>query len=115
MELNDEKFREICERLYKYNGLLNDDEIIKSVIESKTKDDIKKIFKNKEISDIDNILIELLKSEFINIALNSFKLEGNVLNDSFEKSENDRSLIYSLLSNEEYSVNRDYCDKLDEL
>jgi len=114
-DLNDEKFREICERLYKYNGLLNDDEIIKSVIESKTKDDIKKIFKNKEISDIDNILIELLKSEFINIALNSFKLEGNVLNDSFEKSENDRSLIYSLLSNEEYSVNRDYCDKLDEL
>ena len=60
-------------------------------------------------------MIELLKSEFINIALKSFKLEGNLANDFFDESENARSHIYSFLSNEEYSVNRDYCDKLDEL
>ena len=111
-DLDDETFREICAKLYKYNGLLNDDQKIKAIIESKTDDDIKKILNNKEITDIDDILIKLLKSEFITIALNSFKLEGNLANDFFDENENARYHIYSIISNEEYSVNRDYCDKL---
>ena len=114
-DLDDEKFREICASLYKYNGQLNDEKIIKSIIESKTEVDIMKIINNKKINDIEKILINLFSSEFIKLVLNSFKLEGNIGNYIFDESENARSHNYSLLSNEEYSVNRDYCDKLNEL
>ena len=113
-DLKDEEFRKICANLYKYDGLLDNAQKVEEIIKAKEESDIIKIFNNNNIKDIEKILIRLLKSEFITLACSSFNLKGKLANDFYD-SEKARSHNYSLLYNVEYSINRNYCDKLDNL
>ena len=114
-DLEDEQFRNNCADLYNYNGVLNDKKYIKLIIESKTEKDAIKTLKDIQLTDIEILLIKVLNSNFLKLALKSFKLNDYFINDTFEEGGKARLNIYSLFSNDEYYVERNYCDKLDNL
>ena len=118
-EFNNEIFRKICANLYNYNGVLNDPIIIALIIESENDEDVQQqLLMNKieQLSELEKNLVRLLRSDFMKLVLKSFNIKSSdLINDSFEEDGNARCRVCDLFYNEEYHINTNYCDKLDDL
>ena len=113
-ELKNEEFREVCANLYNYKGPLTEN--INNIINSdKDIENLNKIY-NKDNDKINLLLIQLLKSDFTEILGESFPITDCLNNEDCYEEGNSRGHFNELLfSNEEFSIERDYDDKLDKL
>ena len=95
-ELDSNDFREICAGLYNYDNKKSSQE--KNLILGKY--------------DLKSILDDLMDSEISKLLLKYFVLDKNNTNEYFTENGKPRRNINNFLYNEEYTVNIDYCDKL---
>ena len=109
-----EDFRDLYSKLYNYNGELNREDIIKIINSESDIEIINKTY-NKNNYKINSLLIRLLKSNITKIIVELFQIEDGLENEDFYEDRNLRGFFNSLFSNEEFSIERDYCDKLDKL
>ena len=94
-ELDSNDFREVCAGLYNYDNKKSSQE--KNLILGKY--------------DLKSILDDLMDSEISKLLLKYFVLDKNNTNEYFTENGKPRRNI-NFLYNEEYTVNIDYCDKL---
>ena len=81
-------FRKVCVELYNYDSNL---------------DEKNEIFK------------KLMNSEIANLLEKYFSVISPIKNESFNEDGKPRKIQHGLISNEEYSININYCDKLDKI
>lgn len=101
--LSTEDFREICVELYnvKINNEDNNMEYLEKCGVS-------------EKYDLKKILEDLMGSEIAKLLKQYFFVDNGIKNESFVEDGKPRE-NYNYVYNEEFSVNTDYCDKLDEI
>lgn len=98
--LNPDDFRELCVGLYNME------------IEN-TKDDSEKS-KISDKNDLNNKLKDLMNSEIAQLLQGYFFIDKGLKNESYTESGKPRENA-NFMYNEEFSVNTDYCDKLDKI
>lgn len=90
-EISADEFRNTCAKLYNL----------------KSKDDIE-----KEKDNYQKIISKITNSEIANILKKYFPAEDGFKNESYTEDGKPRGIVINSMFNEEYSINIDYCDKL---
>ena len=99
--LKPDEFREKCVGLYNFDDSNN----IKESSQEKNQD--------KEKYDFEGLLNKLLNSEIAKILCENFIVESDLKNEAYIEDDKLRETSFNSLYNEEFTIDTDYCDKLE--